>query len=101
MKSTEPRAYLSGPMTGIPELNHPAFNKAAAKLRAEGKYVFNPAEVPADDSWVWGDYMRADLKALMDCTELFVLPGWERSKGAKLEMYVAMALGMNVTMVKP
>lgn len=93
--------YVSGPMTGVPELNHPAFNKLAETLRAEGKTVFNPAEVAGADNWVWGDYMRVDLKALMDCTEICMLPGWEKSRGARLEIYVAMALGMSVRLVKP
>lgn len=100
MKSTEPRVYVSGPMTGMPELNHPAFNKAAAQLRAQGIAVFNPAELPKNNSWSWCDYMRADLKALMDCTEILMLPGWEKSKGARLEMHVAIALGMTFRLVR-
>ncbi|MGE5607641.1 MAG: DUF4406 domain-containing protein, partial [Bacillota bacterium] len=38
--------YLSGPMSGLPEHNIPAFNAAAARLRRLGFCVVNPAEYP-------------------------------------------------------
>ena len=38
------RVYVAGPMTGIAEHNFPAFNAAAASLRAAGWHVENPAD---------------------------------------------------------
>jgi len=38
------RIYLSGAMRHLPGLNHAAFDKAAARLRAAGHTVFSPAE---------------------------------------------------------
>jgi hypothetical protein len=40
------RAYIAGPMTGLPEFNFPAFHAAAASLRARGFEVENPAQRP-------------------------------------------------------
>ena len=37
------RTYLAGPMSGRPHWNYPEFMKAAAHLRENGHYVFNPA----------------------------------------------------------
>ena len=42
------RVYISGPMSGLPELNFPAFHAAAASLRAKGLDVVNPAEINAE-----------------------------------------------------
>jgi hypothetical protein len=91
--------YLSGPMTGMPEFNFPAFHKAAASLRASGHEVVNPAELDAADAgkpMTWEMYLRRDIRALMECTGIALLPGWEKSKGAKLEKHIADQLGMSV-----
>jgi len=87
--------YLSGPMTGLPNGNRPAFMEAAQALRARGFRVINPAEFgsPEDD---WYAAMRRDIRMLMDADAVVTLPGWERSRGARLEVYVACQLKMPV-----
>ena len=40
-------AYISGPISGKPNLNHPAFFAAEEKLKAAGYEVFNPVRHPA------------------------------------------------------
>lgn len=87
--------YISGPMeaSGLKDLNYPAFNMAAQKLRSEGFTVLNPAET--DDGSVHRPrnfYLRADVKMVASANKLFMLEGWEKSPGAKLEVYVARAL---------
>lgn len=93
------RIYLSGPMTGLPDLNFPAFNEAARVLRARGFDVVNPAEINPDAGMSWEQCMRADIKALCDCDTIALLPGWEASKGAHLEVHVAHRLGLDVAPV--
>lgn len=91
--------YISGPMTGIAAFNFPAFHQAAANLRARGYTVVNPAELDElhpSETLQWSDYLRRDIKALMDCTHIAMLQGHETSKGACLELFVASALGMPV-----
>lgn len=90
------RLYLSGPMTGIPALNFPAFHAEAARLRGLGYDVVNPAEVNPDATMPWADCMRADIKALCDCTALALLPGWMGSSGAHLELHIAHRLGLSI-----
>lgn len=81
--------YLSGPMTGIEENNYPAFNKLAKNLREGGHSVINPTEVtpPAVDNW--NEWMKVSLKAMMDADAILLMTGWEKSKGAVLENFIA------------
>ena len=88
------RIYLSGPMTGIPENNFPAFNFWAARLRADGYDVVSPAEI--QEAGTWELCLRADLRELCTCDAIALMPGWEGSKGANLELHVAHRVGMRV-----
>jgi len=90
------RLYLAGPMTGFEDFNFPAFNAMAAELRARGYVVENPAEHGVVDGADWADYMAYDLTRLGLCGQVAVLPGWENSKGARLEVHIARELGMKV-----
>lgn len=90
------RLYVSGPMTGLPALNFPAFMAAALQLRGMGFDAINPAELNPDPGKSWSECMRVDIKALMDCDGVAMLPGWEESKGACVERDLAVALGMDV-----
>ena len=64
------KVYVSGPMTGIPEFNYPAFEAAARRLRDAGFDVVSPHEVnPLDGpEQEWGWYIRRDVVALMGST---------------------------------
>jgi len=90
------RLYLAGPMTGFEDFNFPAFNKMAVDLRAIGYVVENPAQHGVVDDVEWCDYMAYDLTRLGLCGIVAVLPGWENSKGARLEVHIARELGMPV-----
>ncbi|VVP79033.1 DUF4406 domain-containing protein [Pseudomonas fluorescens] len=90
------RLYLAGPMTGIENFNFHAFNDMAAKLRARGYVVENPAEHGVVEGAEGGDYMAYDLTRLGLCGMVAVLPGWDASRGARLEVHIARELGMPV-----
>lgn len=88
------KTYISGPMTGYPDLNYPAFFAAEEAVRALGHETLNPARHPSQKSWA--DYLRLDLADVLAAEQVVVLPGWEASRGAALEVHVAHALGMPV-----
>ena len=88
------RAYLSGPMSGLPDMNYPAFNAEAARLRALGFHVENPAENPEQSSWE--DYMKAAIVQMLGCEVVVMLPGWSESRGALIERELALRLGLKV-----
>ena len=91
------RLYLSGPMSGYPQENRPTFATAAAWLRQRGHDVVSPAEiVPTDAGATWEDCLRMDIAALITCEAIVLMRGWPQSKGARLELSEALALGMHV-----
>lgn len=90
--------YIAGPMTNYPQFNYPEFAYVATVLRSQGRDVRSPHEVDAggeERSWEW--YMRRTLQMMLECDEVVLLPGWEKSRGATLEKQVADALGMPVS----
>ena len=87
------KVYISGPMSGLPDHNYPAFAKAARELREAGYEVVNPAELDRPGEITWEDHMRVDIAAMMDCTAICILPGSDASKGAMLERMIASKLG--------
>ena len=89
------RIYLSGPMTGMMDFNFPAFYGETLRLMNLGYEVVNPAEIN-DAGVTWHECMRRDLKAMLDCDTLALLPGWENSQGAHLEMHVAHRCGIRI-----
>jgi len=91
------RVYVSGPMTGYPDYNGNAFAAAATAL-APYYTVVNPAE-DLDPDRAWADALRADLQQLLTCDGVATLSGWYGSRGARLEVHVAEALGMPVAPV--
>jgi hypothetical protein len=98
MKRVYKRAFISGPVTGMPDANRAAFHEAAARLRRMGYEVENPADnadflpTPPD----WRAWMTLALNQLLRCECVIMLPGWENSRGAKIERQLAIGLGMDV-----
>jgi len=90
------KIYIAGPMTGLPELNFPAFHAAAALFRSMGYEVVSPAELVPEPGIPWLECMRIDIAALIHCDAICMLRGWEKSKGARLENAIAEGLGMRV-----
>jgi hypothetical protein len=90
------RIYISGPMSGIAEHNFPAFNAEAARLRALGYDVVNPVDINPDPGKPWHDCLRADIIAMLECDTLALLPGWEISEGANLELHIAHRVKMRI-----
>jgi hypothetical protein len=94
------RLYISGPMTGLPENNFPAFFEAERILLDAGYEVENPATKGIVEGWAWVDYLKYDLAVLLPCDGVAVLPGWENSRGALLELHVAEALLMPIKSIE-
>lgn len=111
-----PRVYLAGPMRGIENFNFPAFDFAAAKLREQGYIVFSPAErdrevhgttleqnatgnedeAASNVGFSLREALKADCDWICDhATHIALLPGADKSKGAKAEKALGEALGLS------
>lgn len=97
----EPIIYVAGPMTGIAGFNYPAFNAAAEELAVRGYEVLNPVDAElanptpgTPQAWDW--YMRRAIAMVIQADALSVLPGWQKSEGANLEVEIATQLGLDI-----
>ena len=89
--------YIAGPMSGLPEFNVPAFDKAAAEWRERGYEALNPADnFRGEVGIAYERYIRAGLEQVLRAQAIALLPGWETSKGARVELHVAQMLGLLV-----
>ena len=98
-----PWAYISGPMTNLPDLNRAEFAKAESLLRSLGvENIFNPATQDRPEWWTWERHMLADLHELTSGRYglVVLLPGWDCSTGAAIERRVAKACGIPLWEVK-
>lgn len=96
MKSHRCKVYISGPITGKLNLNVEAFDKAVDVLRHRGFSTVNPHDLETDKTKSYAHYMKLCLVALMQCDSIYMLDGWEASRGARLEHRVAVVLGLTV-----
>jgi Domain of unknown function (DUF4406) len=98
--------YISGPMQGVPNFNYPLFNcvakqiameqepSPAAKLPRGREYVVHPIN-PAQNFEGKTDlsrevYLELALRQVDGAQAILLLPGWEKSPGARLELARAM-----------
>lgn len=107
-----PSIYIAGPMSGIVDYNRAAFNEAAEAFRDGGWDVFNPA---TNDVELFGSYEACDeaikedrqgaLRIMLgsdldfitrEADAIAMLPGWEKSFGARAEHATAVALGLEI-----
>lgn len=104
---TGERIYIAGPMTGIPYHNRDAFNQVAQNLTALGASPVNPIDLdkmigvephPEGDSSGYDlkKIARTDLGALLECDAIWMMDGWEQSKGACAEHATAEWVGLKI-----
>lgn len=116
------KLYISGPIATEPDFVA-LFKKDELWLKSVGYETVNPVEVIAcrddrdeyivparcletgqaakpGDPHSWQCYMKYDIAAMMTCDGVAVQPDHWKSKGAALEIYLAMQVGMPVKPVR-
>lgn len=91
------RVYISLPISGydIDERRDTAL-RMEVKLRGLGYDVFSPLGTQWESGKTTNEYMRIDLKELLDCDAIILMKGWNRSAGCHTELNNAIAIGIDV-----
>jgi len=113
MSEVKYSVFISGPMTGFPLYNFPAFAAAERTLRERGLTVsYNPARDDLqrfglsifDEEWMQKHFSYEE--ALARCLDevgkadfIALLPGWELSNGSKRELCRALELKKGVILL--
>lgn len=91
------KIYISGPITGH------AYNWVEAKFRTAEKELkglgydpVNPLDNGLPRSAPWIRHIGRDIELLLECGAIYMLEGWQESKGARIELAVAVEHGINV-----
>lgn len=112
----EHKVYLSGPISSrIPGVDRETLKRrfhSVEKWLGEQQpewEIVNPLKVTADcggtcggerglsdSSHSWACWMRYDLKAMLECDTIVLLPAWKDSSGAALEASIAMKLHFGI-----
>ncbi len=100
------KIYIAGPMRGIKDLNRNEFNRAEEALNVKGIYkVINPCTSDIDSGLTDEELetpkglrivMARDLTDVWSCDSIYMLHGWQRSEGARIEHDLAVMLNLMI-----
>lgn len=89
------KIYIAGKITGDKNYRE-KFTEVAEELRQRGDSVMNPACLSEDKEFCWDDYMAIASAMQKTCDATVLLPDWQDSKGARIELQTAERLGHKI-----
>lgn len=91
------KIYISGKISGIDITETRKRFAAAAKVTKKlGYEPVNPFENGLTEHDTWKAHMLKDIADLLQCKAIYMLQGWQDSKGARIEHYIATEIGMPI-----
>ena len=101
--------YIAGPMTGYERFNFDAFDSAKRDLLETEEYytVISPADLDREQgiepdangdiaNFNYRAAIRRCVDAMFGCDAIYMLKGWELSKGARMEHALALCLDLEI-----
>lgn len=105
------KLYLSGAIQSLNVVDAKTlFRKTKIELESLGFKVINPFHVLPDcqskcnlskfqildSGHTWQCYLKYDIREMLSCDGIYLLPNWQQSHGARLEFHIAASVGMEI-----
>ncbi|EKY13361.1 hypothetical protein HMPREF9075_00061 [Capnocytophaga sp. oral taxon 332 str. F0381] len=84
------KIYISGKISGTDLTEtRKRFAAVAKVMKRLGVEPVNPLENGLSEHDSWEAHMLKDIADLLQCKAIYMLQGWQESKGARIEYYIA------------
>ncbi len=90
------KIYISGKISGIELKAQELFVLAEYEILALGYIPLNPMNLIHNHNLSWEEYMKIDIRALMECDGIYMLKNWRESIGASVEHDLAEKLNYKI-----
>ena len=91
------KVYISGQISGLdPFEAESRFDKAEEFLQGIGIDVVNPWDNGLPEESTWIQHLCKDLEMLHECSHIYMMDGWQLSRGACIEYDFAIRTGKTV-----
>lgn len=91
------KIYISGPISGrdIDEARE-EFARASLYIMGQGHTAVSPFDNGLSTDAPYIEHLTADLRLLSECDAIYMLKGWNNSRGAQLELSYAKIYGLRI-----
>lgn len=91
------KIYISGKISGTDLTEtRKRFASVAKAMKRIGVEPVNPFENGLTKHDTWEAHIAKDIVTLLQCKAIYMLQGWQDSKGARIEHYIATEIGIPI-----
>lgn len=91
------KCYIAGKIGDLsPTEYEKLFEQGREEVFKLGYHPITPLDLPHNHDKTWKSYMVEDIRLLMSCDAVYALRNWIHSPGARIEIGLAVQLGIKV-----